>query len=77
MYGASHLHVLAVFGIDDIRLGIPGQYDSELFRSTVDKIAKAAESASINGRRVFVGLGGLEPRPDVLEDLVKKYSCIR
>lgn len=59
------------------RLGIPGQYDSELFHNTVAKIATAAEKASKDGRKVFVGLGGLEPRPDILEALAKRHSLIR
>ncbi|KAH8898962.1 HpcH/HpaI aldolase [Thozetella sp. PMI_491] len=60
-----------------MELGIPGQYDSELFHSTVAKIATAAEKASVNGRKVFVGLGGLEPRPDLLETFAKRHSPVR
>lgn len=60
-----------------VRLGIPGQYDSELFHNTVAKIATAAEKASKDGRNVFIGLGGLEPRPDILEALAKRHSPIR
>lgn len=59
------------------RLGIPGQYDTELFQDTVARIAAAAEKASVDGRKVFVGLGGLEPRPDLLEKLAQKHACIR
>lgn len=59
------------------RLGIPGQYDAELFHSTVARIADAAEKSSSCGRKVLVGLGGLELRPDVLEVLVRKHTCIR
>ncbi|OHE93437.1 HpcH/HpaI aldolase [Colletotrichum orchidophilum] len=68
--------IAAVPGIDAL-LGIPGQYDSELFHSTVAKISDAAEKASVNGRKVFVGLGGLEPRPDLLETLAKRHAPIR
>ncbi|GKT41272.1 uncharacterized protein ColSpa_01453 [Colletotrichum spaethianum] len=64
-------------GVENVELGIPGQYDSELFHSTVAKIAVAAEKASINGRKVFVGLGGLEPRPDLLEEFSKRHAPIR
>lgn len=60
-----------------MELGIPGQYDSELFHSTVAKIAAAAEKASVDGRKVFVGLGGLEPRPDLLEAFAKRHSLVR
>jgi hypothetical protein len=59
------------------RLGIPGQQDSPIFHAAVDKICKAAEAASVDGRQVFVGLGGLEPRPDLLVHFTKKYACIR
>lgn len=59
------------------RLGIPGQYDAALFRDTVASIVDAAEKASTNEHKVFVGLGGLETRPDILEVLLKKHSCIR
>ncbi|KAH9884234.1 HpcH/HpaI aldolase [Xylariomycetidae sp. FL2044] len=78
--------IAAVPGIDALligcadlcmELGIPGQYDSELFRSTVAKIADAAKKASTDGRQVFVGLGGLEPRPDLLEEFAKKHPSIR
>lgn len=61
----------------DFRLGIPGQYDTSLFKSTVAKIAAAAERASVDGRKVFVGLGGLEPRPDLLEEFAKSYPPVR
>lgn len=60
-----------------LRLGIPGQYDSLLFHSTVEKIANAAEKASVNRRKVFVGLGGLEPRSDLLEEFAKKHAVVR
>ncbi|KAK0374062.1 HpcH/HpaI aldolase [Colletotrichum limetticola] len=60
-----------------IELAVPGQCDSEIFHSTVAKIAKAAEKASVDGRKVFVGLGGLEPRPDLLEALAKRHDTIR
>ncbi|EQB58573.1 hypothetical protein K4K61_005544 [Colletotrichum sp. SAR11_59] len=78
--------IAAVPGIDALfigcadlcmELGIPGQYDSELFHSTVAKIAGAAEKASVDGRKVFVGLGGLEPRPDLLEEFAKRHAPIR
>ena len=58
-------------------MGIPGQYDTELFHSTVAKIAAAAEKASVDGRKVFVGIGGLEPRPDLLEVLAKRHASVR
>ncbi|KAK9780279.1 hypothetical protein SCAR479_02916 [Seiridium cardinale] len=60
-----------------MEFGIPGQYDSELFHSLVARIAGAAEKASLDGRKVFVGLGGLEPRPDLLETFAKRHPSIR
>ena len=77
---ASSLLALRILTLDSNnhdRLGIPGQYDSELFHSTVARIATAAEKASVNGRRVFVGLGGLEPRPDLLEKFAQRHVSIR
>ncbi len=59
------------------RLDIPGEYDNALFHQTVDKIAAAATKASVNGRKVFIGLGGLEPRPDILESFIQKHPLIR
>ncbi|KAK6063136.1 4-hydroxy-2-oxovalerate aldolase (HpcH/HpaI aldolase) [Seiridium cupressi] len=60
-----------------MEFGIPGQYDSELFHSLVARVAGAAEKASQGGRKVFVGLGGLEPRPDLLETFAKRHPSIR
>ncbi|KAI0144999.1 HpcH/HpaI aldolase [Pestalotiopsis sp. NC0098] len=78
--------IAAVPGIDALLIGcadlcmefgIPGEYDSELFHSLVAKVATAAEKGSTDGRQVFVGLGGLEPRPDLLETFVKRHPSIR
>lgn len=79
MYGVSfHLvPIVTNLGLIASRLGIPGQYDSELFHSTVARIAAAAEKASHSDSQVFVGLGGLEPRPDLLETFAKRHNSIR
>ncbi|KAH8673397.1 HpcH/HpaI aldolase [Xylariales sp. PMI_506] len=78
--------IAAVPGIDALligcadlcmELGFPGKYDSEAFQTVVARIAAAAEKASENGRKVFVGLGGLEPRPDIIELLAKRHPSIR
>lgn len=53
-------------------LDIPGEHDNPIFLDAVDKIAAAATAAG-----VFVGLGGLEGRPDLLETLCRKWPCIR
>lgn len=59
------------------RLGIPGQFDTELFHSTDARIAAATEKASVDGRKVFVGLGGSDTRLDILEMSVKKHPTVR
>ncbi|KAK1983063.1 Pyruvate/Phosphoenolpyruvate kinase-like domain-containing protein [Colletotrichum cereale] len=51
-----------------MEIGIPGQYDSELFHSTVAKIAAAAEKASLDGRKIL---------PDLLEELARRHAPIR
>ncbi|WVQ83442.1 hypothetical protein IAT38_005583 [Cryptococcus sp. DSM 104549] len=55
-----------------MELGIPQEYDSEKFMSTIDKIAKAAAAAGIT-----IGLGGLEPYPAKIEEIMLKYSNVR
>ncbi|KEY70813.1 hypothetical protein S7711_11484 [Stachybotrys chartarum IBT 7711] len=47
------------------------------FRNAIDKIAEAAKKASVGSRRVFVGLGGMELRPDLIELFAKRHSNIR
>ncbi|KAF5660883.1 aldolase [Fusarium heterosporum] len=78
--------IAAVAGVDALfvgcadltmDLGIAGQYDTDEFHNAIETIAKAAEKASVGGRKVFVGLGGLEGRPDLLETFTKRYSSIR
>ncbi|KAH7400094.1 hypothetical protein BKA64DRAFT_671126 [Cadophora sp. MPI-SDFR-AT-0126] len=60
-----------------MELEIPGRYDTSLFHFTVAKIVTAADKASVDGRKVFVGLGGLEPRPDLLGEFVKRHLSMR
>lgn len=49
-----------------------------LYHSTVARIVAAAERASVSGgRQRFVGLGGTEPRPDLLEALAKRHPPLR
>lgn len=76
LHGVSLLVPQFILGLT-IRLGIPGQYDTDLFHSTVAKIAGAADKASVNGREVFIGLGGLEPRPDLLETFAMRHPRVR
>ncbi|WZH50100.1 HpcH/HpaI aldolase [Fusarium acuminatum] len=58
-------------------LGIAGQYDADEFAQAIDAISTAARNVSVSGRKVFVGLGGLEGRPDLLEGFARRYSNIR
>ncbi|KAF9769457.1 hypothetical protein IL306_013121 [Fusarium sp. DS 682] len=58
-------------------LGIAGQYDTDEFQNAIYIIATAAQKASVGARKVFVGLGGLEQRPDLLEAFAKRHSNIR
>ncbi|KAF4345837.1 aldolase [Fusarium beomiforme] len=79
-------YIAAVPGVDALLvgcadltmdLGIAGQYDSNEFHKSIDAIATAAQNASVGGRKVFVGLGGLEQRPDLLETFAKRHPSIR
>jgi len=78
--------IAAVPGIDCLlvgcadlcmELGIPQEYESEHFHNTIAKISAAAEKASTSEKKVFVGLGGLEPYPKILEMLLQRHSNIR
>lgn len=53
-------------------LDIPGEYDNPTFHAAVAKVCAAA---SKNG--IFVGLGGLETRPDMMEKFTSEYSSVR
>lgn len=58
-------------------MGITGQYDDPRLMAAYDRIATAAKSVSVDGRIVWVGCGGLEPRPDLIRKLATKHSNIR
>lgn len=53
-------------------MDIPGEYDNPTFHAAVAKVCAAA---SKNG--IFVGLGGLETRADLMEKFTSEYSCAR
>lgn len=53
-------------------LDIPGEYDNPTFHAAVAKVCAAA---SKNG--IFVGLGGLETRADLMEKFTSEHSCAR
>ncbi|KAF8917009.1 Phosphoenolpyruvate/pyruvate domain-containing protein [Mucidula mucida] len=79
--------IAAVEGIDCLLVGcgdlcvdldIPGEYDNPIFLAAVAKVAAAVDAANAaSGQKRFVGLGGLETRPDCMEDLTRRYPCIR
>ncbi|WVQ78313.1 hypothetical protein IAT38_000398 [Cryptococcus sp. DSM 104549] len=52
-------------------MGISGEYDQPQMEEALDRICKAATAASI-----YVGFGGLEPRPDILARLRKAHKCV-
>ncbi|KXJ88956.1 HpcH/HpaI aldolase [Microdochium bolleyi] len=78
--------IAAVPGVDalligcadlSVELGMVGNYDATEFHEAIEKIARAAQKASIDGNCVFVGLGGMEMRPDLIQYFAKLYSNIR
>ncbi|KAJ7119116.1 Phosphoenolpyruvate/pyruvate domain-containing protein [Mycena epipterygia] len=78
--------IAAVEGIDVLLVGcgdlcvdldIPNDHDSPIFHDAIAQVAAAAEAASTPNHKVFVGLGGLEARPELMEKFVKEHACIR
>ncbi|WWD07590.1 hypothetical protein V865_005691 [Kwoniella europaea PYCC6329] len=73
--------IAAVEGVDAIfvgawdladDMGIGGQRDSPLLYEALSKICRAAMKYN-----KFVGLGGMEPRPDIISRLRKEFNCVR
>ncbi|KAJ6606037.1 Phosphoenolpyruvate/pyruvate domain-containing protein [Mycena vulgaris] len=60
-----------------VDLGIPNDHDSPIFHEAIAQVAAAADAASTPNHKVFVGLGGLEARPELMEKFVKEHACIR
>ncbi|WVW84356.1 hypothetical protein I302_106390 [Kwoniella bestiolae CBS 10118] len=58
-------------------MGIPGEYDDPRVGEAFARVCAAAKKASVNGRKVHVGMGGLHTRPDLQEKLVKKHPEAR
>lgn len=58
-------------------MGIPGQYDDPRLAAAYERICKAAEAQWTETRKVYVGCGGIEWRPDMMKDLSLKYKSIR
>ncbi|KIY62414.1 Phosphoenolpyruvate/pyruvate domain-containing protein [Cylindrobasidium torrendii FP15055 ss-10] len=58
-------------------MGIAGQYDDPRLAAAYERICKAAEAQWTETRKVYVGCGGIEWRPDMMRDLSLKYKSIR
>ena len=60
-------------------LGIPFDFANPKLQEAVDKVASAAKAAWNGDRKVFVGLGGLMSRPDVLKKIITedKHGVVR
>ena len=63
--------------LDVLSMGITAEYDDERVMNGLKRIAKAAKAASTPEHKVFVGLGGLEPRPDIIRKLASEFDNIR
>lgn len=59
------------FGMLKHRMGIPGAYDDVRLWSALERICKAAQSVGKS-----IGIGGFEPRPDLLQKLRSAYPCV-
>ncbi|CAK7232885.1 hypothetical protein SCUCBS95973_008409 [Sporothrix curviconia] len=68
--GVDMLHV----GTNDLAdsLGITGDLGNEKIFAAYARISAAAARASANGRKVYIGMGGLQGRPEVLRRLVNE-----
>ncbi|OAA65322.1 Pyruvate/Phosphoenolpyruvate kinase [Niveomyces insectorum RCEF 264] len=73
--------ILAVEGVDMLHvgthdladdLGITGDLGNEKIFEMYSRISDAAARASKNGRKVFIGMGGLQGRPDIISRLVNE-----
>ncbi|KAL1858130.1 hypothetical protein VTK73DRAFT_7925 [Phialemonium thermophilum] len=73
--------ILAVEGVDMLHigthdladdLGITGDLGNEKIFEMYARVSDAAARASVNGRRVFIGMGGLQGRPDIISRLVNE-----
>ncbi|KAK6903653.1 hypothetical protein I203_107158 [Kwoniella mangroviensis CBS 8507] len=73
--------IAAVEGVDAVfvgawdladDMGIGGQRDSPLLYEALSKICRAATK-----HNKYVGLGGMEPRPDIIAKLRKEFNCVR
>lgn len=52
-------------------MGIPGEYENPKLWQGLERICSAATAVG-----KFVGIGGFEPRLDLLKQLREKYPCV-
>lgn len=73
--------ILAVEGVDMIHvgtndladsLGITGELGHDKVFEAYARISDAAARASVNGRKIYIGMGGLQGRPEVIRRLVNE-----
>ena len=71
--------IAAVPGVDvlligsndlSLELGIQGQWDSPIFKETLEKVANACKKSDI-----LLGLAGLYNRPDICSDAIKRLGA--
>ncbi|EIW72044.1 hypothetical protein TREMEDRAFT_72636 [Tremella mesenterica DSM 1558] len=55
-------------------MGIAGDYDSPRLADAYAKVSAACAKASVNGRLVSMGIGGLNGRPDLIEKLATAHA---
>ncbi|WVR09353.1 hypothetical protein IAU60_006419 [Kwoniella sp. DSM 27419] len=58
-------------------MGIPGDFDNQRLKDAYAKVSLACKKASINGKNVTLGIGGLNGRPDLIEEFASKYANAR
>ncbi|WWC92014.1 uncharacterized protein L201_006968 [Kwoniella dendrophila CBS 6074] len=70
---------IVLIGSSDLTsdMGIPGDYDHQRLTDAYAKVSAAYKKASIDGRVVTLGIGGLNPRPDLIEKFATLHSNAR
>ncbi|GFZ43079.1 hypothetical protein JCM24511_00797 [Saitozyma sp. JCM 24511] len=58
-------------------MGIAGEFFNPKVQDAIGRICKAAQAASTPEKEIYVGLGGLDPYPDLFRKLRKLYPNIR
>ena len=58
-------------------MGIAGEFFDPRIQQAISRICCAAEAASTPSKQIYVGLGGLDPYPDLFRQLRKAHPNIR